>query len=112
MAKITFNTLSQSSNKEELACDKQSGNENGLSEHNKSDKEQTMVEKEHDGEEDSSNDESSSSSSKDENPITQDKEFKKSMKPTMLINVMTTKQKLLVLWNTPPHDPGDSKQQE
>eukprot|EP00957_Ditylum_brightwellii_P192266 14636405-Ditylum_brightwellii.AAC.1 len=62
--------------------------------------------------EDSSSDELSSSSSEDENAITQNKEFKKPMKPTISINVMTKKQKLLMLQNTPPHDLGESKQQE
>eukprot|EP00957_Ditylum_brightwellii_P036214 2743612-Ditylum_brightwellii.AAC.1 len=116
MAEVTLNTLSQSSNKDKLACEKQSGKANDMSEQNKPDGQLTKKknEEQHSNhkEEDSSDEDSSSSSLEDENPITQDKEFKKPMKPMMSINVMTRKQKLLALRNTPPHDPGKSKQQE
>eukprot|EP00957_Ditylum_brightwellii_P189957 14461362-Ditylum_brightwellii.AAC.1 len=92
MANVTLNTLSQSSNIDER----------------KTNKEQQS----NDEEEDSSKDELSSSSMEDENPITQDEEFKKPMKPMLSINVMTRKQMLLALRSTPPHNLGEIKQQK
>eukprot|EP00957_Ditylum_brightwellii_P164347 12511811-Ditylum_brightwellii.AAC.1 len=60
-----------------------------------------------DGKEKASSEENLNRSSlKEEDPITQEEEFKKPTKPMMSINVMTQKQKLLALCNTPPHDLG------
>eukprot|EP00957_Ditylum_brightwellii_P141536 10782026-Ditylum_brightwellii.AAC.1 len=47
MAKVTFNTLSQLSNKEELTHDKQSDYKNDMLVHNKSDEQQIRIEEKH-----------------------------------------------------------------
>eukprot|EP00957_Ditylum_brightwellii_P091437 6962359-Ditylum_brightwellii.AAC.1 len=116
MAKVTFNTLSQSSNKEGNKSDEQQITIEG--DNSKEDGMEMVKEKlsselnNDDKEEDSSKDNLSSSSLEEEDPITQEEEFKKPTKHTMAINVMAQKQNLLALHNTPPHDLGESKQQE
>eukprot|EP00957_Ditylum_brightwellii_P102304 7799094-Ditylum_brightwellii.AAC.1 len=88
--------ISASSNKEELACDNQSGDENDMLANNKSDEQHITIEGKYgkendmgivkekintelqneDEEEYSSKDKSSSSSLEEEDPITQEEEFK------------------------------------
>eukprot|EP00957_Ditylum_brightwellii_P006195 469023-Ditylum_brightwellii.AAC.1 len=132
MARVMLNTLSQSSKKEHIASEIQSGAKHDVLVQNMSDEQQAAIDGENsrddpietkkgkitlesnndDKQEDSNGDDLSSSLSDEGEIIPQEEDCKQPKITMMSIKVVTQKQKLLALCNTLPHNPGESKHQE